>query len=240
MGKADNAVTAEDSRFERFLYADYTMCVPVPFSERGNLFRAIFEDTRPEVRGSHGETRFSLTSKQIKEAIKVGAAKGYDFPQMRLAQAEMVSAQRWDRATDIFNRVAAVPFFIGSAVATVATVASVMILLTLGFSKILNTIGDYSVGSFLNDAAPVTDRPGLTYDSKRQTYFQTTGSPRQLLSWTFNEKGDLKEACVIKVRQPGDGTLAWWAVPKYDPKCISGADSSLLIKLPAHPLPRPQ
>lgn len=240
MGKADNAVTAEDSRFERFLYADYTMCVPVPFSERGNLFRAIFEDTRPEVRGSHGETRFSLPSQQIKEAIKVGAAKGYDFPQMRLAQAEMVSAQRWDRATDIFNRVAAVPFFIGSAVATVATVASVMILLALGFSKILNTIGDSVNEMYLSAAVPVAGRPGLTYNSERQTYFQTTESPRQLLSWTFNEKGDVKDACSIAVRQPEDGTWAWWTVPKYNPQCISGENLSKLSKLPAHPLPRPQ
>lgn len=185
---------------------------------------------------------FTLSSEEVDDLLQAGKRRGDSFLPIKLARVGLdgVAHLNFPHTTmaEMFRGI--INGLGGPVIGTVLASSALVASLHVGLYKAVGVRMDSTNGAYLNAAVPVADTPGLTYDSKRQTYFQTTGSPRQLLSWTFNEKGDLKEACVIKVRQPGDGTLAWWAVPKYDPKCISGADSSLLIKLPAPPLPRPQ
>lgn len=238
MGKADNDVAAANSRFERFLYADYKGISCIRYDRPS---AAVFEDSRPEDKRPSDIYfcfAFPLGPESMEEALESGKARGCEFPQIRLAQAELAKAQRWHKVTKVFNEM---KYGMGEALPTILGGAAIC-LIAVGVGKIFNVLCDSTTESYLNAAVPLEGKPGLTYGSANRTYFQTTESPRQLLSATFDEKGGLKKVCSIDERQPEDGTLAWWVVPKYELNCISGAELSRLSKFSASlsSLPRPQ
>lgn len=229
--ECDMKETHEDIRarntalVESYLQADYTRVIT---GWGGEPLAAAF-------RNPQSGDEYRLSPQKIDPLLKAGEVRGYNLPLVRLAQAELADAQRQYRVRRIFNQIKE-ELWGFSRLGLVGMGAATMLL---AVSKAVDVSADSAYEARLNAAASVAGHPGLTYNAEYRTYVQTTESPRQLLSWTFNEKGGLENACSIAVRQPEDGALAWWMVPKYNSKCISGEHLSQLSKLPA-PLPRPQ
>jgi hypothetical protein len=234
-GRSDNVEVSRNieevntALVERYLHADYT----------GVLSGWAGEPSVAGFRNPQSWDEYRLSPQKIDRLLKAGEERGYNLPLVRLAQAELADAQRRYRVRCIFNKIGDKLINTLGFVSLCAILGTVVVSVASLGVKARNAAQDSPYQARLNAAAPVAGYSGLTYDSENRTYFQTTKSPRQLLSWTFNEKGGLENACSIAVRQPEDGTLAWWMVPKYNPKCISGEHLSQLSKLPA-PLPRPQ